>query len=212
VTRDPISYVRVEATGNVIGEIGSFAGNEAYRPPREQGYIVVSLPLLKQSRVAISGQDILFGDAETFEIRRYRSDGTLLRVIRRMDSPDPISETDIETVVNARLEDVASDEERMRLAAVYENAPYPSSLPAHGVLATDAEGNLWVEAYRFGDLPRTVEGPRLWSVFSPDGEWLTDVILPNGFSVSQIGADFVLGVRRDELGVEMVEMYSLLKD
>jgi hypothetical protein len=43
-------------------------------------------------------------------------------------------------------------------------------------------------------------------VFSPEGKWLSDIELPIALFVTEIGENFVLGIRRDELGVERVEL------
>ena len=51
--------------------------------------------------------------------------------------------------------------------------------------------------------------PSVWSVFDAQGRWLGDVTLPARFSPMDIGADYVLGVARDEDGVETVAMYTL---
>ena len=49
----------------------------------------------------------------------------------------------------------------------------------------------------------------MWEVFSPDGTWLGQVFLPGRFSVMEVGTDYVLGVHRDDLGVESVQILAL---
>jgi len=48
-------------------------------------------------------------------------------------------------------------------------------------------------------------------VFDPDGRFLGSVTLPARFTSYQIGSDFILGRWEDELEVEYVEVYDLLK-
>jgi len=48
-------------------------------------------------------------------------------------------------------------------------------------------------------------------VFDPGGRWLGEMTLPEGFRVFEIGKDYALGVYRDELGIEHVRMYGLVK-
>ncbi len=80
-------------------------------------------------------------------------------------------------------------------------------MPAYRSLVVDTEGNLWVEEYRRpGD-----DQPR-WTVFNLDGEMLGLVETPPRFSIYQIGSDFVLGRWHDDLDVEHVQLYELLKD
>ena len=68
------------------------------------------------------------------------------------------------------------------------------------------QGNLWVKEYS----RPTDERPR-WSVFDREGRWLGTVETPDGFRVQQIGPDWILGVEKDELEVEHVRMYPLVK-
>lgn len=98
--------------------------------------------------------------------------------------------------------------------AIVDMMTYPETLPAHYRVTADRTGHLWVER---GDAPRdplpqlTDPYPRstTWDVLSPDGEWLGAVELPASFDPLEIGADYVLGVHADELGVEQVRMYAL---
>ena len=76
----------------------------------------------------------------------------------------------------------------------------------------DAEENLWVEPY---SLPGAQAAP--FEVYAPDGTWLGAVATPPGLGLGtdrvpvgfEIGEDYVLGLWRDELGVEYVRMYGL---
>lgn len=84
---------------------------------------------------------------------------------------------------------------------------FPPTLPAHGnALRVDSEDNLWLLEYRWDETE-----PNRWSVFDPDGTWLGVVESPAGFAVNDIGPDYVLGIRRDALDVQYVEMYPLVK-
>ena len=84
--------------------------------------------------------------------------------------------------------------------------PFPETMPAHETeLATDEDGNLWVPEYK---LP--TEQPS-WAVFDPDGRFLGVVGIPTGGRITHIGPDFVLGVWIDEMEVEQVRMYRLIK-
>lgn len=84
---------------------------------------------------------------------------------------------------------------------------WPDYAPAHGpALQLDDEGNLRVVEY---GMPGETGNTR--TVISREGVWLGSVELPLGFSPSHIGPDFVLGVWRDELEVEHVRLYGLVK-
>ena len=71
----------------------------------------------------------------------------------------------------------------------------------------DAEENLWVGEYR---RPGDTE-PR-WRVFSPTGAYLGLVETPERFRIYEIGPDYILGRWSDELDVEHIRMYPLVKN
>jgi len=48
-------------------------------------------------------------------------------------------------------------------------------------------------------------------VFRNDGPYLGEVDTPMGTQVTHIGDDFVLVIWEDELGVQQVQMYELIK-
>ena len=73
-------------------------------------------------------------------------------------------------------------------------------------MRVDKADNLWVHGY---ELPGDTH--LHWSVFGPDGVWLTDVTTPIAIQVLDIGADYLLGLSRDDLDVEHVQLYGLMK-
>ncbi len=105
-----------------------------------------------------------------------------------------------------RLENTDNESWRQRLEHMLNEMPFPETMPAHAGILVDEAGNLWVGEYRRpGD-----DQPR-WNVFDPEGHWLGTVDTPPRFAIDQIGDDFVLGRYRDELDVEYVRLYKLIK-
>ena len=80
-------------------------------------------------------------------------------------------------------------------------------LPFYSAIEVDADGYLWVKEFASATRPN-VE----WSVFDTDGRWLGQVAMPEGFTVYHIGTDYVLGRWRDDLDVEHIMLYGLVKD
>ena len=101
-----------------------------------------------------------------------------------------------------------SEERRADVRSRFEQVTAASHLPTHAGLAFDSDGNLWVEGYR---PPRDTHLLRTWSVFDPDGRWLGDLDLPHGLRVDEIGKDYIAGVERDDVGVEYVRVYRVVK-
>ena len=55
------------------------------------------------------------------------------------------------------------------------------------------------------------DAPSEWVVFDGSGRMLGSVTTPAGLEVTEIGEDFVLGIWRDELDVQHVQLYELMK-
>ena len=83
--------------------------------------------------------------------------------------------------------------------------PTAETLPAYGSFIAGDDGSLWVENYT-----RPNEQPS-WAVFRSDGRYLGEVDTPMGTQVTHIGDDFVLVIWEDELGVQQVQTYELIK-
>jgi hypothetical protein len=77
-------------------------------------------------------------------------------------------------------------------------------MPVHSDLIVDAHDRLWVRIY---SPPWEVTND--WWVFDHDGRWQGTVSLPPELAPFNLGADYVLGLRTDALGVEYVELYGL---
>lgn len=81
-------------------------------------------------------------------------------------------------------------------------------MPPFSSAQYDATGNLWVEQYA-----GRVEGETpVWSVFSPEGEWINDVRIPANVEILGIGRDHIIGVNRTgNLASETVLLLKLLR-
>ena len=89
---------------------------------------------------------------------------------------------------------------------MFEEMPRHETYPAYRSIRADREGRIWLEDSR-GPGDET----RWWTVFSPEGHALGRVRMPDGFTVFEIGSDYVLGLVRDELEVERVRLHRLTR-
>ncbi len=73
-------------------------------------------------------------------------------------------------------------------------------------MLVDSEGYLWIEAgHRFDATLAT------WSVFTPGGDWLTDIDVPADMDVLEVGSDHLLVRMLDEFDVESVHLLTLAR-
>lgn len=103
------------------------------------------------------------------------------------------------------LQGARTDARRRRLQRLFQEWTYPPFQPAYDQLVVDHEGNLWTRHYAIGSKRSN------WSVFGPTGRWLGVIEIPVGFTIKEIGSDYVLGVSVDDIGVELVQLYALEK-
>jgi hypothetical protein len=207
VSRDSIAFLRHGSDGELIDTIGRFPGLELYLKSWEEGAAVIPRPFGRNPRLAAWGDGFYYGSSDTFELGFYTADGSLRHLIRKAQSNIAVTPEDVERYKHDRLESAGSEGFRQQLRDMFKDLPFPETMPAYSTFKVDSEGNLWVAEYqRPGD-----EQPR-WSVFDPEGRWLGMVETPQRFSVEQIGSDFVLGFSRDEMDVEYVYLYQLVKE
>ena len=90
---------------------------------------------------------------------------------------------------------------------VRERLPAPDSIPNVDHLVVDDMGMVWVGSYQ-ADASAT----RPYHVYDGEGgRFLARLEMPAGVKVLEIGADYVLGVKRDELEVERVVLLRLTR-
>jgi len=128
-------------------------------------------------------------------------------VIRRDIEPAPVTSADIQAYKDMVT---ANRRDRTRLQALLDMIdamPVPETMPAFEALMVDKEGNLWVRDYRRpGD-----DTPPRWAVFDPDGRMIGFADIPAGFTIFEIGSDYLLGRERDEWDAQHVRVYELIK-
>lgn len=155
---------------------------------------------------------------ETFEIRVYGREGALERIIRRAHSPAPVNEADRASfrewyLQRAQASPEMNDEAEALLLTQLEKAHSAERRPAISNLLVDPDGNVWAEEFRWVDAAELAPDPRpaTWSVFDPDGRWLTQVQVPARFLMSSVGEDRVYGSVVDEQGRSTVVAYPLTR-
>lgn len=153
---------------------------------------------------AHDGTRVWAGVTEHFEVRAYDPRGTLLRIVRRVAEPLPVTREDVDRFKLQQLDGVSAGPVRDHWAGMFDAAPVPQAMPFFDRILVDPSGHLWIKRV----LPPAEERP-VWSVFTSDGALLGDVETPPGLTVFQIGRTFVLGVWQDDLNVEHVRLHRL---
>jgi hypothetical protein len=200
LSRGAALYCRYDLDGVFIDTLVSRPGYESYIAAVAGHPASFGPPWPRSPAFAVSGDDWYYGSSDTWEIEVYSATGVLKRLIRLAMPNYPVTAENIEAYRRSSLESDSREPEAMR--RILADIPFPETFPAYRSFLVDDERNLWVAEYR--------RWPR-WAVFDPEGRFLGNVPTPRNGRVTHIGSDFVLGVWRDEMDVEQLRVYRLIK-
>ena len=148
------------------------------------------------------------------EITWRLPDGTVTQILRWRPGPNLLTEELLEHgeaynrmigrmnygVSESRLEEIIQGDMARYRAMIGQ------PIPLFGTPFADADGNVWLPSYR----PAYPEEGSPYTVISPDGEWLGQVVTPPRFRILDVTGGLVLGVLRDEMDVQNVVVYEVV--
>ena len=197
---------RYARDGTFLGEIAPLRESTRWGhdisglPPM---YLPLSLGL---GLFASAGNAVYAGDGVEPSIRRLENDGTVTDLIRWPAPERRVTEGDKSRyrTANATPPPAFHPDAWSRYL---REVPFPAAMPTYSRLVVDAGGGLWARRFTAPG-----EESSAWYVFAEDGVWLGEVDMPRGVRVLEIGADYVLGVRVEHLGVASVVTFPLHRD
>lgn len=205
--RDDVAITLVLRDGAVV-HLGNFPASERYFDGSQD----FPRPLGRRTSIAI-GSDVVYlgtgdyvGTGDAFEVAVFSLRGERTRTVRETIPRTSVTATHVAQFINEQVARRSSQDARRAAREFYAGLEYPATFPAFGRLMVDPAANLWIEQY-------TVPGEEvtLWRVYSRGGAPISTLELPTGFQLMEAGADYVLGVWRNYLGVEFVRIYELIK-
>lgn len=205
VVRFTARFIRLTPDG-AVHTIARLFGNEALIYVRDGQHALTSMPFGRAAVYAVSPGVFFYGTTDTFELRKYGFDGRLHQIIRTDRENSALSKRQIDSFVSDRIGRVADPGSRQRTAERYAQVPFPETLPAFSELMVGSDRTLWAADYEMN-----LEGGQHWTVFDSGGIVLGTVAVPGRFAVLDVGLEYVLGVSRDEMDVERIELYRVEK-
>lgn len=209
----------LDGDGGLHGSLGRQPNHEEITARGPGGHTEpVAAAYSRELVTAAWGDLVIASPNKPYEMRAFRADGTLARIVRREHVPVAPTEDDRQAFLEQRKAQYrtgvdASTGQQVSEAFLAERIwPFLESFtlaehfPAFSTVLADEAGHLWVREY---DLPREEDPVPLWTVFDPEGRVLGFVETPKGLDVLQIGEDFILGRVRDEFEVEYVQVWPL---
>ena len=204
-----------DGDGALVASLGSHPHMELIVTTNERGSRQLRFPAYGRELVTGQWGDLVVASHTTrYEIRAFRRDGALARIVRREHVLRAPTQEDGEAYIEEQLARATSrvpagilEMEAMEIwRKSLGSTPLAEAFPAFSTILSDAAGNLWVREY---DFPREERPAPLWTVFDPEGWVLGFIETPNGLRIGQIGEDYILGHYRDELDIEYVQVWPL---
>lgn len=170
---------------------------------------------------ATRSDQLVLGNGRYPELRAYDSTGELQWLLRWPGEPRPVTASDRGRYNTFRQEfftRVPSDhpESRFLFPALDDYPEIPTHKPLFDRLLLDDGGGIWVRLHpqdSFGLFDRRLSEPMLftetWTVFDSTGVWLGNITLPDRFELHDIGGHRLLGVARDSLDTESVQVLRI---
>ena len=181
-------------------------GNQEVLPP----------PFGRMTSASASTTRLVTTHGARFEVeQRDVETGELVRLIRLRRDPPALRASEFKDALkeraaqNAKAQIGSSPAEVIaRKQEILESlgervTPYETK-PAWTDLFLDSEGFIWAE-----EPPEPGASMRTFTVFDEEGHLIAGAQIPRSLRIRQIGRDFVLGVIRDEMDVEYVQLLRL---
>jgi len=190
----------------LVAELDSIPGTEAWITVRESSISSRLAPFGKSGQITVAGERIVTGDSGTDELRVLDSKGRLEAIWRLLGEPGQVTEEDWSRERSRQLDEAETDSGRQAVRAMFDEMPRPERRPAWSGLTGATDGSLWIRRY---EAPADAEGTSWW-VVSPEGQIVREVVGPADLQLLWVGEDVAVGRRRDELDVEYLEFYRIL--
>ena len=194
---------RINQDGQVVDTVGTFRYGSQRVIDAEAHF--VGGPLFEAlHEFAIWGDTIYSGHGDAPEIEVRDEKWRLLGLIRWTNPDRAIPAEDLAAYRAQRVDGISDPRFRRLAERRWELTPVSDRYPAFQEMMVDDAGNLWVKRF-----PRLASGVRWWLAFAPDGEFICQATLPDDFVPSEFGIGYVLGLNRNEMGVERVLQYAI---
>jgi hypothetical protein len=204
--RSPVLLLLAGPTGVGGDTLGVFPGSETFvmAVPADMWMTVRLVTFGPRFVTAVTGDRIAVATTDTFAVRVYAPEGALRQIVRQRRMPVPVEPGDFTRFGDSLMSTAESETSRRHYREMLELMPKHETFPAFASMRFDRVGNLWVEDY-----PRSGDPGSVWQVFDDEGLFAARAQVPAGLRVLDIGGNYILGVVKDEMGVERLRVYAL---
>ena len=209
----------------ILGPEGEPADTVTILPPGLQVQFVGGQPRMRMfasEPMWDAGSDGLFvsGENSGYRMEVRAPDGVLRRVVARDFEQRPVTERDQSVILNA-MRDAYADlgVPPAAMTALFEQTSFADYYPVFALVLAGPEGSLWVQRIKTGEDLVGEEGEfdaldlgsNEWEVFGSEGRFLRVTEFPARFQPLRTLRDRFYGVARDELDVQSLKVYRLVR-
>jgi hypothetical protein len=212
--RDQWVMSRFDRSGAYMGDMAQVEGMLRQRTEGGAG----PNPLSPVARFRVQGGALYVAETLDPSIRVYEPGADSARVIRWDPGRPPAVDAAMRAAIDGAVASAPADNAESQ-RKMLESYPLPDRIPAFWDFLVDDLGFIWVRPFEPGKtglyLAQTRGAPPStgpggdWLILSPAGALVGTVSLPADLEPMQITRDAVVGITRDELGVEYVRVHGL---
>ncbi len=202
--RNPTILLRLSPEGRFVDSLTSYPSRARFVNSVDGITHYPFIPFSVWTHAAVGPDTTVYLIGDRPEITRLSRSGAVVQTLSWNAERAPITSSRFGRYRSRSLEGIRRGRRRLYEAFYAKPLPIPKELPVAAALLVDKLGFIWIERYRF---PWDEEIK--FDVIDPESGWLGTITLPEPVTIYEIGADYLLGLRRDGMGVEQVVMLGL---
>ena len=179
------------------------AGQSYVNPTTRRQY---PFPFGRTAQIAVAPARFYYGDTHSTEVGIYDPAGKRVGSVKLRGSSRPLTTADVDKWVDVDVAKRNGEQAKAEARNDFKQIPPNKRTPEFASMKVDDLGNLWVRHYG----PPFDPSPD-YDVYDANGAPIARVRVAPRFDPFHIGKDFILGVRKDDLDVEHVEVYKLTR-
>lgn len=205
LSRSPVSYLLANVETGVSDTLGSFFGLEQMTYSDVEG-THTAIPLFPAATMMMIGTNhVVIGDQAADSVLRYDPATRAAVWVRLPVAAEPVPAPLRREAFDTDCDWTSDEAEIERCQASLRRLPEQQRFPVFEDLAVDSLGRVWVKQY-----PRDVAREHATWLVLQDSRTVATIRLPENVRPMQIGDGYVLGLARDDLGVESVVEYEIV--
>jgi hypothetical protein len=166
---------------------------------------ILEVPFSVRPSVAVGSSGFFVSDG--YQVFEYSEDAELRGILRTAEESRPLTLAEFHAFAETQVAQFAGGTIDLRdVRSAYQSMQGPALYPRIESLVVDELGWLWARTFESVGSSEVT-----WWLFNPDRRAVGSVRTPADLEVHQVGTDFVLGRWHDDLGVEFVRRYSLVR-